>query len=83
MPSLAQIQAATLNKFIEGWKGSTPESWTATWSDECQQKILPFNLGVPSKSRAEAQAALPDLLGVLKNFKVRKFEPPQKILLTS
>ncbi|KAJ5693383.1 hypothetical protein N7462_002806 [Penicillium macrosclerotiorum] len=40
----------------------------ATWSTDSRQKILPFSLGVPSRSRTEVQQVLPKLIGVLKNY---------------
>ncbi|KAL4815781.1 hypothetical protein BDW67DRAFT_185500 [Aspergillus spinulosporus] len=62
MPAPAHIQAATLDKFIAGWKTFTPEAWMASWSADCTQQILPFSLGVPARSRAEAQQVLPKLI---------------------
>lgn len=73
MPAPLHIQAATLDRYIEGWKHFTAESWMATWSHDCQQKMLPFTLGIPSRSRAEVEIFLPKLMSVLKNYKVCKF----------
>jgi hypothetical protein len=70
MPAPAHIQAATLQKFLAGWKKFTAEEWMATWSAESRQQILPFSLGVPSRSREEVQQVLPKLIGVLKNYEV-------------
>jgi hypothetical protein len=70
MPPPAHIQAATLQKFLAGWKNFTAEEWMATWSADSRQHILPFSLGVPSRSRTEMQQILPKLIGVLKNYEV-------------
>lgn len=70
MPSPAHIQAATLQKFLAGWKKFTAEEWMATWSTDSRQKLLPFSLGVPSRSRTEVQQVLPKLIGVLNNYEV-------------
>lgn len=70
MPAPAEVQAATLEKFIAGWKEFTPESWMATWSEDCTQKMLPLSLGVPARSRTEVLGILPKLIGILKNYKV-------------
>ena len=70
MPAQAEVQAATLDKFIAGWKEFTPESWMATWSEDCTQKMLPLSLGVPERSRTEVLGILPRLIGILKNYKV-------------
>ncbi|KUL89561.1 hypothetical protein ZTR_04319 [Talaromyces verruculosus] len=66
----AEAQAATLAKFIEGWKKFTPESWTETWADDCTQNFLPFTMGVPPRTKPEALKLLPSLLGVLHNYKL-------------
>ncbi|KAI0126597.1 hypothetical protein BJ170DRAFT_412669 [Xylariales sp. AK1849] len=71
MPTTANIQAATLEKFIEGWKEWTPEGCAATFSDDFQQQILPLSLGLPPRSRAETVQFLPTITGVVKNFQVK------------
>ncbi|KAJ6071511.1 hypothetical protein N7499_009525 [Penicillium canescens] len=74
MPAPAHIQAATLQKFLAGWKKFTAQEWMATWSAENTQQILPFSLGVPPRSRAEVQQVLPKLIGVLKNYEMEVHE---------
>lgn len=71
MPAPAEVQAATLDKFIAGWKIFTPEAWMATWSEDCTQKMLPLSLGIPARSRTEVLGILPNLIGILKNYKVK------------
>nr|A0A4P8DJV0.1 RecName: Full=Monooxygenase dmxR10; AltName: Full=Dimeric xanthone biosynthesis cluster protein R10 [Cryptosporiopsis sp. 8999]QCL09101.1 DmxR10 [Cryptosporiopsis sp. 8999] len=70
MPGPAETQAATLAKFIEGWKTFTPEAWTETWTDDCTQNFLPFTMGVPPRTKPEVLKLLPSLLGVLHNYKL-------------
>jgi hypothetical protein len=70
MPAPAHVQAATIEKFISGWKKWTFEDWTATWSPDCVQKMLPTTLGIPPKSFDEVRAFLPKLMGVLSNYEV-------------
>ncbi|KAG9229992.1 hypothetical protein BJ875DRAFT_473434 [Amylocarpus encephaloides] len=74
MSAPAEVQAATLDKFIAGWKEFTPESWMATWSGDCTQKMLPFSLGVPARPRAEVIGILPSLMGILKNYQLDIYE---------
>ncbi|KAB8304575.1 hypothetical protein EYC80_003954 [Monilinia laxa] len=74
MPAPAEVQAATLAKFIAGWKEFTPESWMATWSEDCTQKMLPLSLGVPARSRTDVLSILPKLIGILENYKVDIYE---------
>ncbi|KAJ9142412.1 hypothetical protein NKR23_g7288 [Pleurostoma richardsiae] len=69
MAATADIQAETLERFIEGWKAWTPESLTLTWSEDFQQRLLPYSLGVPPRSRAEAAWAVARLVEVLSNYK--------------
>jgi hypothetical protein len=75
MPASAEVQEATLNKFIAGWKEWTPEAWMATWSDDCTQKTLPFTLGIPARTLPEVKFMLPKLMGILKNYEVGKDLP--------
>ncbi|KAI1328250.1 hypothetical protein F5Y16DRAFT_398655 [Xylariaceae sp. FL0255] len=70
MPASAQVQAATLDKFIEGWKTFTAEAWMETWSDDCKQQMLPSTLGIPARFRTETAAFLPKLISVLKNYEM-------------
>ncbi|KAI9648484.1 Monooxygenase dmxR10 [Ciborinia camelliae] len=70
MPAPTEVQAATLDKFIAGWKEFTPESWMATWSEDCTQKMLPLSLGVPARSRSEVLEILPGLVDILKNYRL-------------
>ncbi|ORY69634.1 uncharacterized protein BCR38DRAFT_333345 [Pseudomassariella vexata] len=74
MAATAQIQAATLEKFIAGWKKWTPEDMMAVWSDDCEQRMLPFSLGVPPRSRAEVKVILPKLIEVLTNFELEVYQ---------
>ncbi|KAI0192437.1 hypothetical protein F4808DRAFT_443146 [Astrocystis sublimbata] len=70
MPDTAQIQAATLEQFLAGWKQFTPQSWTEQWSEDFQQQMLPFNLRVPPQPRGQALARLTKLMETLKNYEV-------------
>lgn len=70
MPASQQVQAQTLEKFIEGWRTISAESWTALWSDKCTQRFLPLAMGIPPSSKPEIMAQLPQLLSVLSNWEV-------------
>lgn len=70
MTDTANIQAATLERFLAGWKKFTPQSWTELWSEDFVQQMLPFTLGVPPQSRAQALARLTKLMETLKNYQV-------------
>ena len=72
MPAPAEIQAETLDKFIEAWRGWTPDGFLATWTDDCTQKTLPFSSDVPLRTRADTETLFPVLMGLMSNFQVRK-----------
>ncbi|EEQ33884.1 hypothetical protein McanCB56680_006474 [Microsporum canis] len=70
MPASAEIQTATLNRFIEGWKGWTPDGFLASWSHDCTQVTLPFSSGVPPHTRASVTKLFPQLMSILTNFQL-------------
>ncbi|RMZ66352.1 hypothetical protein GMOD_00005490 [Pyrenophora seminiperda CCB06] len=71
MPAPVEVQAATLEKFIEGWKGWTPEGFLASFADNCTQITLPFRNGDGKpKTKAELVGLFPILMSTLSNFKV-------------
>lgn len=72
MPASADIQAATIQKFIEGWRGWTPEGFLSTWSDDCSQQQLPFSSQVPLRTREHVEKFFPKLMSILTNFQVSK-----------
>ncbi|KAI9667452.1 MAG: hypothetical protein M1821_000268 [Bathelium mastoideum] len=74
MPAAIDAQAATLDQFIAGWKNWTPEDWMSSWSDNCELRMLPFSLGLPTKSRAEVQVILPKLMKILTNYELDIYE---------
>jgi hypothetical protein len=73
MPAPAEVQAATLDKFIAAWKAWKPDdSFPSTWSADFTQQTLPSSLALPVRSREEMAAFLPVLIGVMSNFEVIK-----------
>lgn len=63
-------QVHCLNQFIEGWKGWTPEGWSATQSADFTLTILPFSLGHPARSKEEVKLMLPKLMSTVHDYKV-------------
>jgi hypothetical protein len=53
LPSDAAIQAATVERFIEGWKINSGEAWTELWADDCTNQILPYSLHLPPMRKAD------------------------------
>ncbi|KAI1635393.1 hypothetical protein F4809DRAFT_453304 [Biscogniauxia mediterranea] len=70
MPASAEVQAATLNKFIEGWGGWTPEGFLASWHGDCTTKTLPFSAEVPIRTRAETESVFPMMMSFVTNFQL-------------
>ncbi|PKX92291.1 nuclear transport factor 2 family protein [Aspergillus novofumigatus IBT 16806] len=71
MPAPADIQAATLNKFLAAWReGSAPDTM-ALWSDDFKQRLLPLSLGESSfRSRDQAALFYPGLVENLRNWEL-------------
>ncbi|GIZ46905.1 hypothetical protein CKM354_001001100 [Cercospora kikuchii] len=70
MPADAKIQAATLDKFIQGWKEWTPEGMMGAMGEGYTQRTLPFSLGHPPRSKPEVEFILPKLIDTVKNYKL-------------
>ncbi|TVY84587.1 Monooxygenase ptaG [Lachnellula suecica] len=70
MSAPANIQAATIDKYVAGWKKMSPQEMLATWSGNATQQGLPFTMSQPPKTRAQVEASLPKLSEILLNFKV-------------
>jgi hypothetical protein len=73
MPASAEVQAATLEKWIEGWRSWVPQNMLATMSEDCTQITLPFRSGTGDpKPKAQLEKLFPILMSTLTNFQVRK-----------
>ncbi|KAK8045576.1 hypothetical protein PG993_005600 [Apiospora rasikravindrae] len=70
MSSLAEVQADTLNKFLEAWRTQDVGTTIELWSDDFKQRLLPDSLGAAVKSRAEAAVIYPVLTSNLSNWKL-------------
>ncbi|KAK3327032.1 hypothetical protein B0T19DRAFT_399941 [Cercophora scortea] len=71
MAAATVIQAAKLEKFIEGWAGWTPDGFLSTWSSTCSQITLPFSSNVPPRDRPHVEHLFPILMSIFTNFEVR------------
>jgi hypothetical protein len=70
MASKADVQASTVQRFIDGWRKYTPEAFLATWSSSCTQQTLPFASGVPIRTRQHVEHLFPILMTVMTEFEV-------------
>ncbi|QIW99248.1 hypothetical protein AMS68_004766 [Peltaster fructicola] len=70
MVDVAQTQAATLDKFIQGWSSWTPEPMLAVETADCTQTALPFSMGHPPRSKAEVEFMLPKLMKTVQDYKL-------------
>ncbi|KAG7038467.1 S-adenosyl-L-methionine-dependent methyltransferase [Colletotrichum scovillei] len=66
----ASSQAATIEKFIDGWKRWNASEMLAVFADDFTQVTLPFGLGVPERKRDAVERALPALVGIVSNYKL-------------
>lgn len=74
MPAAAETQAATLQRFIDGWSDWTPD-FLNCWSDDLTFSTLPFSYGKPARPRASLEPRYLLLMSTLKNLQVRKINP--------
>jgi hypothetical protein len=70
MPASALIQSATLQRFLTAWKEKDVDGTIELWSEDFTQRLLPAALGVPTKSRSQAEMVYPSLMSSLKNWNV-------------
>jgi ketosteroid isomerase-like protein len=71
MPSPAEVQSATLQRFLDAWKRWDAQAWLAEFSDDFTQLTLPLNLGIPSRPRAQVEQVLPALMATIKSYEVQ------------
>lgn len=70
MPAPAAFQADTLNKFLTAWKTQNVRDTVDLWSEDFTQRLLPLSLGLPPKSRSEAEMVNAKIVEHLTNWKV-------------
>ncbi|KAF7162470.1 hypothetical protein CNMCM5623_007761 [Aspergillus felis] len=70
MPAPAEVQKATLQRFLDAWKRWDAQAWLAEFSDDFTQVTLPLNLGVPSRPRAQVEQVLPALMATVKSYEL-------------
>ncbi|KAG5978948.1 hypothetical protein E4U55_005717 [Claviceps digitariae] len=66
----AEVQAATLERFLAGWGAWTMDTFFETLSDDFTQKPLPLSLMQSARTREELYPVLGCLMDMLKNFKL-------------
>ena len=70
MHETAEVQAATLEKFIVGWRKWTSDDFLASWSQDCTQRALPFKPDQLARPRVELEPLFGMLMSTLTNFRV-------------
>ncbi|KAH8698791.1 hypothetical protein BGW36DRAFT_294631 [Talaromyces proteolyticus] len=70
MAAPAEIQLATLNRFIDGWRNWKATDMLAPMSSDVTQKSLPFSLGHPARTREQIEATLPLLQRVVTDYEL-------------
>ncbi|GIZ44772.1 hypothetical protein CKM354_000796100 [Cercospora kikuchii] len=66
----ARIQEATLEKFLAAWKDWSAEGQIAVFTDDVQQRTLPFSLGIPPRNKDNIRATLPRIEEVVTNYQL-------------
>lgn len=70
MSGPSDLQAQTLERFIEAWQKWSAEDMLECFSSDVQQRSMPLSLGIPARQRKEVEAVLPKLVQVVDNYKV-------------
>ncbi|KAG7287772.1 hypothetical protein NEMBOFW57_007287 [Staphylotrichum longicolle] len=74
MPASAEIQRATLDRFIAGWSNWSAAEMVETWTEDCTQVTLPFSLNHPPRTRAQVEVTLPLVQKVVTGYKLKIHE---------
>ena len=72
MPAPADVQRATLDRFIAGWSNWSAAEMVEPWTEDCTQVTLPFSLNHPPRTRAQVEVTLPLLQKVVTGYEVSK-----------
>ncbi|KAH6629943.1 hypothetical protein B0J18DRAFT_85841 [Chaetomium sp. MPI-SDFR-AT-0129] len=70
MATPADVQQATLARFVAGWKNWSAAEMAQVWSEDYTQAALPFSLGHPPRTRAQVEATLPLLQKVVTDYEL-------------
>ncbi|KAL1854847.1 hypothetical protein VTK73DRAFT_8684 [Phialemonium thermophilum] len=68
--NVAEVQKATLDRFIQTWAEWSPDGFMETWTDDCTQQNLPFSMNSDVKTREQVKHFFPVLMSLLTNFKL-------------
>ncbi len=72
MPAPADVQRATLDRFIAGWSNWSAAEMVEPWTEDCTQVTLPFSLNHPPRTRAQVEVTLPLVQKVVTGYEVSK-----------
>jgi len=70
MPAPAHVQAATLQQYLEAWKNWDAEEQLALFADDFTMVTLPYGLGIPTRTRAQAAQVLPALNSAVTSYEL-------------
>ena len=70
MSAPADIQANTLQQFLDAWKRWNAEDWLNIFADDMTQVTMPFALGMAPRPRAEVEQTLPALVATVQSYEV-------------
>nr|POF02473.1 scytalone dehydratase [Quercus suber] len=70
MPGPIDAQTKTLRTFIDAWTKWDVTAYLEVLDKDFVQVMMPVNMGIPPRSRAEVERHLPLVMGVVKNFKI-------------
>ncbi|KAG6116500.1 hypothetical protein E4U13_001831 [Claviceps humidiphila] len=70
MPAPAEIQQATLRKFVDAWKKWDADEFIGLWSDSFTFKVLPLSDGKPTRPRDKVAPLYKNLIETLTDYKL-------------
>ncbi|KAK5654597.1 hypothetical protein OQA88_7227 [Cercophora sp. LCS_1] len=74
MPAPAEVQKATLDRFIAGWSNWSAAEMVAPWTDDATQVTLPFSLNHPPRDKTQVLAVLPLVQTVVTDYELKIHE---------
>lgn len=73
IPNMApsgEVQAETLQKFLDAWAAWDFDAWRQTFDENFTQVTMPFNMNVPERTLEEVEHALPKLMEMVDDYEV-------------
>ncbi|EFX00872.1 hypothetical protein CMQ_1953 [Grosmannia clavigera kw1407] len=73
MPTAAEVQTDTLQRFIDAWKRWNAKETISFFAEstDFRQVTMPFQMNVPERTRAEVEQTLPYVVRAVRKYNLR------------